>query len=72
MNKKEIIISELDTASDNILDEVIDFVQFLKQKKSKDWNESLNISLSNYKGIAKGIWNKDAQEIVNEIREDDR
>ena len=75
MTKKEIIINELDSASDNILDEVIDFVQFLKYKKSKnEINEGKPFaqSISKYKGIAKGIWDKDGQEIINEMRADDR
>lgn len=75
MNKKEIIINELDNASDNILDEVIDFVQFLKYKQSKiesSKNITLAIPLSKYKGIAKGVWEKDSQELINEMRADDR
>jgi hypothetical protein len=75
MNRREILINELDSASDNILDEVIDFVQFLKYKKTqKSTNPQLNSlgSISKYKGIAKGVWNKDGQDVVNEMREDDR
>lgn len=75
MNKRDFIISELDSVSDNILDEVIDFVQFLKYKKSKSESlkkETLELSISKYKGIAKGIWDKDAQEIIDEIRDNDR
>lgn len=75
MNKRDFIISELDSAPDNILDEVIDFVQFLKYKKSKSElleKETLELSISKYKGIAKGIWDKDAQEVIDEIRDNDR
>jgi hypothetical protein len=72
MNKKEILINELDSASDNILDEVIDFVQFLKYKNKVNSNVVTSRSINSYKGIAKDIWNKDAQEVINEMRADDR
>lgn len=75
MTKKEIIINEIDSLSDNILDEVIDFVQFLKYKNSKNEtnkSKTFDESIIKYKGIAKGIWDKDAQEIISEMREDER
>lgn len=75
MTKKEIIINELNSVSDNILDEVIDFIQFLKYKNNKNETfnkESITELIRNYKGIAKGVWNKDGQEVINEMRADER
>jgi hypothetical protein len=33
MTKKEILINEIDKIPENLIDEIIDFVQFLKTKK---------------------------------------
>ncbi len=35
MTKKELLINEIDHIPENLIDEIIDFVQFLKVKKMK-------------------------------------
>ncbi|MBC8184805.1 hypothetical protein H8E88_27240 [candidate division KSB1 bacterium] len=44
------------------------------RKLKKDLLQEINISvvMDKYRGIAKNIWDKDAQEHVNELRENDR
>ena len=43
MNKKTLLLEEINHMPENIVDEVIDFVQFLKGKKTRE-NKKNNIS----------------------------
>lgn len=50
MTKKELLIDEIDHISENLIDEVIDFVQFLKAKKI---NESIDITIASESSLIK-------------------
>jgi hypothetical protein len=50
MTKKEMLISEIDRIPENLIDEVIDFVQFLKTKKNK---ENLEITIASESSLKK-------------------
>mgnify|MGYP001559684494 CR=1 FL=1 len=50
MTKKELLINEIDHIPENLIDEVIDFVQFLKTKKIK---ENLEITISSESSLNK-------------------
>jgi hypothetical protein len=50
MTKKELLINEIDKIPENLLDEVIDFVQFLKTKKIK---ENLEITIASESSLRK-------------------
>ena len=39
---------------------------------SLDKKEQVLATLERYRGIGKGVWDEDAQEYVNRLREDDR
>lgn len=44
--KKEIVIKEIEDMPENLIDEILDFILFLKIKSSKDILEILNMSES--------------------------
>ncbi len=48
--------------------------QYIYKKLKKDLLKEISISavMDKYRGIAKNIWEKDAQEYINEQRENDR
>lgn len=50
MTKKELLRNEIDHIPENLIDEVIDFVQFLKTKKIK---ESLEITIASESSLSK-------------------
>ena len=50
MTKKELLKNEIDKIPENLLDEVIDFVQFLKTKKIK---ENLEITIASESSLSK-------------------
>lgn len=50
MSKKELLLSELDQVPEPFLDEVIDFVHFLKTKITK---ERLNIAIASESSLKK-------------------
>jgi len=50
MTKKELLINEIDKIPENLIDEVIDFVQFLKTKKIK---ENLEITIASESSLRK-------------------
>ena len=50
MTKKELLINELEHISENLIEEVIDFVQFLKTKKIK---ENLEITIASESSLKK-------------------
>jgi rubrerythrin len=58
--------------------ELMDYLDDLLQKQENNKQihkiepQKLNTIINQYQGIGKGIWNKDAQEDVNQLREDDR
>lgn len=56
MTKKELLINEIDHISDNLIDEVIDFVQFLKTKKIK---ENLEITIASQSSLKKDWLSED-------------
>lgn len=58
MTKKELLISEIDQIPENLIDEVIDFVQFLKTKKvlitqSSQKKENLEITIASKSSLKK-------------------
>ena len=50
MTKRELLINEIDHIPENLIDEVIDFVQFLKVKKIK---ENLEITIASESSLSK-------------------
>lgn len=50
MTKKELLINEIDHIPENLIDEVIDFVQFLKAKKIK---ENLEVTIASESSLSK-------------------
>ena len=50
LNKKELLLNEIEDVSGPILDELIDFVQFLKSKKSQ---EKMHLSIASESSLKK-------------------
>lgn len=50
LNKKELLLNEIEDISGPILDELIDFVQFLKSKKSQ---EKIHLSIASESSLKK-------------------
>ncbi len=50
LNKKELLLNEIEDVSGPILDELIDFVQFLKSKKSQ---EKMDLSIASESSLKK-------------------
>jgi len=50
LNKKELLLNEIEGASEPILDEVLDFVQFLKSKKPQ---EKMHLSIASESSLKK-------------------
>ena len=67
MTKVQAILKEIDTLDAETKQEL--FIQFLK--KINLMNGVLSI-IDKHKGKGKGIWNKDAQEYINELRNEER
>lgn len=61
MTKKELLINEIDHIPENLIDEVIDFVQFLKAKKIK---ENLEVTIASESSLSKD-WLSEEEEKVN-------
>ncbi|MCH8314315.1 MAG: DUF2281 domain-containing protein [Nitrospinae bacterium] len=58
MNKTELLLNEIEDVSGPILDELIDFVQFLKSKKSL---EKMHLSIASESSLTKD-WLKPEEE----------
>jgi len=50
LNKKEILLNEIEQVPEYILEEVLDFVQFLKSKKSQ---EKMHLSIASESSLKK-------------------
>ena len=67
MTKVDLLLKEIETLKTNEIQLV-----FRKLAKKISEMEDIQKVLSHYKGIGKGVWKKDAQQIINEGRADDR
>ena len=65
MNKKTLLLEEINHMPENIVDEVIDFVQFLKGKKTRE-NKKNNIA-----GDGEGSWPEDYFSLFGALDEGD-
>ncbi len=67
MTKVDILLKEIETLKTSEIRLV--FQKLIKKIREMEDTQKL---LSQYKGIGKGVWKKDAQEIINESRADER
>lgn len=67
MTKVQTIISEIESLDAKELEEVL---QFLLKKTHR--SEQIKFKLAKYRGKGQGVWQEDAQQYVNQLREDDR
>ncbi len=67
MSKIDLLLKEIETLKASE-------IQLLFQKLLKKYNhiEDAQKLLAKYKGIGKGIWKKDAQQLVSDGRKDER
>ena len=75
MSSLSLILEEVNTLPEHelnvLLHILIDKVSGVQPPRSSPQNAGENI-FRKYRGIAKGIWNQDAQEYINELRNEDR
>lgn len=75
MSSLALILEEVNTLPEGelnvLLHILIDKVSGVRPLRPSPHNASENI-FRQYRGIAKGIWNQDAQEYINELRNEDR
>lgn len=67
MTKTERILKNIEGLDLKEREEVL---QYLLQKRKQQ--EDVKMKLGAYKGRGKGVWQQDAQEFVNQLRDDDR
>ena len=67
MTKLQVVLKEISELNSNELEVVLKEI-LQKMNKAK----AVNSILEEYKGIGKGIWNTDAQDHVNKLRDGDR
>ena len=67
MSKIQTLIKEIDTLEAKEVEEVLQYL--LKKTRCK---ESVKSRLARYRGKGQGVWQQDAQEYINQAREDDR
>lgn len=67
MTKLQYILKEINDLNINELEIILQEIL-----KKVDQEESIKSMLNEYKGIGKGIWNVDAQDYINQERDQDR
>lgn len=73
MSKQELLEKTsfyLEKLADEKLEEVFHFVEFLYFHYQKSGDKNKAIDFFDFYGKGKGLWKKDAQEYVNDLRED--
>lgn len=67
MTKVQTLIRELETLDTQETEKILQFLLIRVRQQ-----ETVRARLAKYRGVGQGIWQEEAQQYVNQLREDDR